>query len=532
MSRRITLALAIVCVAPLAVRAAPGDDNGLLARGAGYLKKMGTAGAGESALAALALLKADVPATDAGLSGLLATVQKRFPTGGGYDPERSGGQEVYEAAVCILALANHDPTSNRPQITSAARYLLDRQKANGSWDYDHREAGDTSFSQYAVLGLWEAEVAGVDIPPRAYDRAAAWFLAAQSPGGSWNYHRDEGGAETLSMTAAGTSSLLICGRQLERHRKRAEAANPLLVAVNPAGQVATRSEVNVPASRIDQAARKGASWISRNFKLADASIYGQTPYYALYGIERIGALANAADLGGLDWFEQGRRFIVAGQRGDGAWYGNFGEGPNTAWAMLFLTKSTAKTLLKVERARLGAGTLLGGRGLPKDLSSLTVAQGRVVVRPMNGAVEGMLAVLEDPRVDNADSALAGLVARYRSEGPTALKPHQARFLKLIADPDPGVRKVAAWGLARGGDLDAAPALIAALRDPDEAVVGEARVGLQLLSRKIDDLGPPSPSTPEQRDRAAKAWRAWYDAARPVDLDGQAVEAPVASEAPR
>ena len=46
-----------------------------------------------------------------------------------------------------------------------------------------------------------------------------------------------------------------------------------------------------------------------------------------------------------------------------------------------------------------------------------MAGGHVVARPMDGAVEGMLAVLEDPRVEDAASALAGLVARYRTEGP-------------------------------------------------------------------------------------------------------------------
>ena len=48
---------------------------------------------------------------------------------------------------------------------------------------------------------------------------------------------------------------------------------------------------------------------------------------------------------------------------------------------------------------------------------MTVAGGRVVSRPMNGAIEGMLAVLEDPRAEQADAAVAGLVDRYYREGP-------------------------------------------------------------------------------------------------------------------
>ena len=130
---------------------------------------------------------------------------------------------------------------------------------------------------------------------------------------------------------------------------------------------------------------------------------------------------------------------------------------NTCWAMLFLTKSTAKTLRRIQIQRLGAGTLLGGRGLPKDLTSMTVAGGRVVSRPMNGAIEGMLAVLEDPRAEQADAAVAGLVDRYYREGPDVLRPYKPRFRKMLADRDPGVRRVAAWALAHTGDMDVVPA---------------------------------------------------------------------------
>ena len=50
---------------------------------------------------------------------------------------------------------------------------------------------------------------------------------------------------------------------------------------------------------------------------------------------------------------------------------------NTVWAILFLTKSTAKTIRRITISpKLGAGTLLGGRELPKDLTSMTVAGGR------------------------------------------------------------------------------------------------------------------------------------------------------------
>jgi hypothetical protein len=87
---------------------------------------------------------------------------------------------------------------------------------------------------------------------------------------------------------------------------------------------------------------------------------------------------------------------------------------------------------------------------------------------------------------------------------------------MLADRDPGMRQVAVWALSRTGNLDVVPALIAALEDPEENVVVAAAQGLQLLSRKIEGLGPPNPSTPQERKDAANAWRGWYDTIRPLD----------------
>ena len=153
---------------------------------------------------------------------------------------------------------------------------------------------------------------------------------------------------------------------------------------------------------------------------------------------------------------------------------------------------------------------------------MTVAGGRVVSRPMNGAIEGMLAVLDDPRAEQADAAVSGIVERYYAQGPEALRPHKIRFRKMLADRDHGIRRVAAWALARTGDLDVVPPLIDAMVVPneEEEVVAAIRMGLELLSRKIKGLGPPSPSIPDERIAAARKWREWYQAIRPLDLEGQ------------
>ena len=481
--------------------------------GTGYA----SSGVGENALAALAMIKAEVPPTDPGLANAIRSIDARF-SGSTYNPEKQGGADVYEAAVIIMALANLDPSGRKAQISGAADYIMGKQNANGSWDYSGRSAGDCSISQYAVLGLWEAENAGIPINPRVWDNAAAFYISVQAPQGSWNYHRDElQYGETLSMTAAGVGSLLICQRQLAAYKQTIAAQNPFLVPLLTETQRA-RYKIETPPARLTGAIRSGLDWITKNFTTSNSAIMGPSPYYCLYGIERVGALAGRENLGRVDWYDQGARFLNSSQQGGGSWSSTHGDVPNTAWGVLFLTKSTSKSLERIRLRRLGGGELFGGKGLPRDLSSITEAGGRLIARPMDGAVEGMLSVLEDPRSDNADSALAGLLARYQESGPAAVSPYKDRFRKLLTDPDPGIRRVAAWALARTADLAMVPVLAEALRDPDDLVVREARRGLQLLSRKIEGFGPPDRSTPARREEASKAWKAWYESVRPLRVD--------------
>ena len=478
---------------------------------------------GESAMIALGLLKAEVPASDPAIQACIGKVRTRF-TSSEYKPELIDGRGPYEVTAVLLALANLDPVQNRSLINMLASYLLTHQNKNGSWDYNGRPHGDTSISQYAVLGMWEAENAGVDIPPTAWDRAAGWFLSVQDSVGGWNYHRDEGPkyTDTVAMTAAGVGSLLICQRQMDRYRagQKRGGTSSLLTPLSTEGVQAEFHQMTSTV-QIERSYRQGFSWISANFAPNNPTLAGQSSTYMLYGLERIGALTERQSIGRLDWYEKGRTYLRSSQQADGAWRQtpNTDE-MNTVWAILFLTKSTAKSIKKVEFRRLAAGTLLGGRGLPKDLNSMTVAGGRVVSRPMNGAIEGMLATLEDPRAEQADSAVAGLEDRYNKEGPAALRPFKERFRKMLTDRDPGVRQVAVWGLARTGDLDVVPMLIDALIDADDEVVRASRLGLQLLSRKIDGLGPAVPCTVEERRAAASRWRAWYTAIRPLDLEGR------------
>jgi len=202
------------------------ENEPAVARGVQYLRGHAEGMEyGEMALAALGMLKADVPAGDPTVTACITKIRQRF-TSDGFRSEEAGGKDIYVAAVVAMVLANLDADSRRAELGLVARYLISRQKANGSWDYDHRTSGDTSISQYAILGLWEASNSGADVPPSVFDRAAYWFMSTQGAGGGWAYHRDENGPDTLSMTAAGVGSLLICQRQLALYRELSRGEAP------------------------------------------------------------------------------------------------------------------------------------------------------------------------------------------------------------------------------------------------------------------------------------------------------------------
>src|SRR4051812_44803365 len=174
------LCVAVIAGALLAIfspltGSARAQQEQAVSRGVEFLRShAGNQQVGETAMIALALIKADVPKNDPVLTSCVAKILKRF-TSSGYDPERKGGHDVYEAAVVAMVLANMENEEYRSPMSLVAGYLLGRQNANGSWDYTSRTQGDTSISQYAILGLWECENAGFDVPPSVWDKAAAWY---------------------------------------------------------------------------------------------------------------------------------------------------------------------------------------------------------------------------------------------------------------------------------------------------------------------------------------------------------------------
>ena len=510
-------------------RSGPDQDKAIIARarpavdrGVNYLKGHVNQlkDAGEAGISALAMIKAGVAHNDQALLDTIARFAVTFKDGG-YQPETKGGPDTYEASVVCLALVNLEPIDYKPQIDLVAQYLMGKQMPNGAWDYSNRSQGDESMTQYALLALWEAENAGIVVRPEVWDHAARYFLSVESSSGSWTYHRDAPNqGETVSMSAAGVGSLLICQEQLARHRKGQDLANPLMIPITIDGQPAeSRYKVQTSVAEINNGIAKGMAWLASHFEAKADPSQGQSPYYALYGIERLAALDDKGKrMEATRWYERGVEFALSSQKGSGAWDAQHAELPNTCWAVLFATKATVISREKIKIRKLAGAPQRPGTRMPSDLSNVEIVGGEIVVKPMGGAIENMLKILEDPSNMKFESALAGLEVKYQAEGPKVLRPLKDRFRKLLTDKDPYNRMVAAWGLGRTADLDVAPILIKTLLDSNPAVVSEARIGLQVLSRKLDGFGPVADAPPEERLAAARRWQTWFNSVKPPELD--------------
>ena len=190
-------------------------------RGISYLKRRENYGrTGLNAFVAYALIKAgespESPYIQNCMKNILADHDQKNEKGEiVYKP---GSDYNYCAGVQLMVLEAISPEKYHAEIRTTTEFLISTQQPGGSWFYDQDVAnnGDTSVSQYAILGLWAAERAGVLVPTRVWDKAARWHLTTQHQNGAFSYQPDnirEGGIKH-TMSVAGTGSLHIISMQL------------------------------------------------------------------------------------------------------------------------------------------------------------------------------------------------------------------------------------------------------------------------------------------------------------------------------
>ena len=426
---------------------------------------------------------------------------------------------IYSLGIAVAFLAELDAERHGEELRRLIQLLLDRQKANGSWGYPGREQGDTSMTQYAVYGLWIAAQNGVTIEPNVWSRAVVWLLRTQDPGGGWGYQGTLSGGTSLvpqseirrSMTEAALATLYLGGERFGVWKFQRD--DPSI------SKLLKRVEVKKPApappfdvGRYRSALDGGNRWDQETKE----PIFASFPCYHLYTIERYHSFRDAA-LGtpsNAGWYDQGTDYLLKSQRPDGSWTTPEGPVAATSFAALFLLRTTRAAIQKVDL--IGAGTLVGGRGLPIGAAPAATATGTrpasIGTTSPNDDLLSLTKKLQDP-------AFLASISDVERRGPQADAPPPSKLkqqLIALAKGDSATAQAAALtAMGRTGDLDHVPILIEALRDADPIVHQAAVDGLRYLARRSDEFGRPLPTDEPSRLAEATRWQEWYRTIRPV-----------------
>ena len=206
------------------------------------------------------------------------------------------------------------------------------------------KTGDDSNTQYAVLGLFAASRANIEVPKQTWEACEAWFESKQNGDGGWGYQcadvPDGAGngvvsnSSSGSMTTAGLTALIVCKFYLGKDWKA------------------------------DAKVQKGLSWLGSNLSYTSNPGGGvMWHYYYLYGLERVGQIAGMKEFGGRDWYRGGAAWLIDNQKDDGHWeepgakptYDSLADDVvNTCFAILFLRRATPELKRPKDIATEGA----------------------------------------------------------------------------------------------------------------------------------------------------------------------------------
>jgi hypothetical protein len=305
---------------------------------------------GWTSLAVLALLHAGVDPKDPSIQGGLAYLRKIPP------------DHTYVVGLQTMVFCLAGEKQDRERIQRNVDWLL-RARLPSGWSYGSERSTitDNSNSQYALLGLHEALLAGARVDPKALREIRAFYIKTQR-GGGWGYRATNG--PTMTMTTAGLCNLIITGLDI--------AAGKAVLRKDGSAENCGVYTENEPINR-------ALHWLGASFpaRLTEENAVERlaSPFYCLYGIERAGRLTGHRYLGGHDWYEIGARFLVDAQKADGSWRGDGGKATfdhhpvvATSFALLFLSKG--RTPVLISKLAFGGTDYTGWNNKRSDMRHL------------------------------------------------------------------------------------------------------------------------------------------------------------------
>jgi len=475
---------------------------------------------GFRALYAYALLKAGEPVNGAAISQSIETVQAKVKNGV-YTPTNTW---IYEAGCDAMLLADANGNAYQEELMAIRDFILSKQHTGGYWDYkpdhNHYFRGDTSITQYGILGLWAIERAGVPVPQSAWNSTARWHVGVQFADGGYNYHPGatsgyERGGTSINLTNASLGSMMVArlylfpgagdigsgnaGQKSTPSKQNDDSKVPaVLKKIDLDKSKKEKKKPNAPAepvqnrigiTALDNSIKAGMNWAARHYVVVNSAV---PKMYYYYTVERFAALAGISKIGNHDWYQECSAALLKMQNKDGSWKSPYGLSTGTSFAILFLKRPTAKLLGRpIEPADpIGGGLLAGGRGLPENLSTVRMVDGKVQSREISSPLDELLNELQKPQGLNMQAAQKALIEKVQFGDRKALLGQFDLLTKLSRHKDAESRRTAIWALGRSDQLKAVPLILERLKKEPKNVdmMVEANNALCWIARRAD--GPP------------------------------------------
>jgi hypothetical protein len=436
----------------------------------------------------------------------------------------------YSLGIALMFMCEVGPEQNHDLIDKFTQELFRRQKPHGGWGYDFRETGDTSQTQYAVLGMWMVKnfAPKIEVPIERIERVGGWLMRTQDPSGGWGYQGVDPGSlvkvaqspvtDTLSASASGSMYMVADMLQVTQRvdAPHAQKSAALQDVPDPTKKSTARGPLTKDLNPDD---------IKNTLAAADKRMgngfteQGQWNHYYMYALERYHSFREKAG-GGRDtkWYDQGYEHLHKSQMGEGNWpsaQASDNDVTATCFATLFLLRSSEKTIQKWTKLKMGEGLAKAGMYLPKDIRSIQVENGKVVDKKIVISTEQIMELVNKGENDEVARMAEQREALALSSNKTDRNRELEKLRNHVRAGDANVRMIVVRTLSKDRNLDNVPALIFALSDPAPAVATQADRGLRFISRKVNGVGlPAAEPTKAEIQLAERAWKAWYLSIRP------------------
>jgi len=258
---------------------------------------------GPTAIALFALLDSGVKPTDERIKkGLDALVDVKT-------------QNLYVIATRAMALsqavAQGREDYRAPLVRDLAWLTKNAARSGAAWGYGGpQRTGDNSCSQFALLALWEADRAGLDIDVNLLRAVEQTWISRQKEDGGWTYPGEPAAARksdsTLSMTSAGLASLFVC-------------QDVLSLASGP--------------YRHQRAVDRGWAFLADGLTEA----YIQDGYLA-FCVQRVGIASGHKFIDEFDWFAAGAETLCEPNPFGRRYRGKWGPVVRASFELLFLAR--------------------------------------------------------------------------------------------------------------------------------------------------------------------------------------------------